>query len=107
MEELYNELIDHIDDTAERIRSLGGRPIGSLKGYLSHNSIKEYDEEKELPNIGDMLKILAENNETLIREMRSIIGTENNINDSGTSNLIEDLIEKKEKQVWMIRSHMD
>ena len=85
MKELYSELINHIDDTAERIRSLGGRPLGSLKGYLSHNSIKEYDDEKELPNIGDMLNILAEDNETLIREMRNIINTEDSINDSGTS----------------------
>ena len=106
MEELYNDLIQHIDDTAERIRALGGRPLGSLSGYLSHNSIKEYDDHKELPNQQEMLAILAEDNEYLIREMRALLQKEDNINDGGTANLIEDLIEQKEKQVWMIRSHM-
>jgi len=42
MEELYNELIEHIDAPAERIRSIGGRPIGTLHGYLSHSYVKEF-----------------------------------------------------------------
>lgn len=108
MEELYNELIEHIDDTAERVRALGGRPIGSLKGYLEHNTIKDFDEESDLPKMNGMLEILLQDNETLIREMRQLIEDEGSrIDDSGTSNLIEDLIEKKEKQAWMIRSHLE
>lgn len=107
LEDLYNDLIGHIDDTAERIRSIGGRPIGSMKGYLSHDFIKEYDDQKELPSASEMLQILLNDNEALIREMRGIVKKENTMMDSGTSNFIEDLIEKKEKQTWMIRSHVD
>ena len=46
LEDLYNGLIEDIDSIAERVRDLDERPIGSLKGCLEHNRIKEHDDEK-------------------------------------------------------------
>lgn len=109
MEELYNGLIEDIDEIAERIRSLDERPVGSMHGYLEHNRLKEYADSEELPNAKKMLSLLSADNDTLIREIRADLKVleEGGSNDAGTINFLEDMIEKKEKTAWMIRSYME
>ncbi len=105
MEDLYN-----IDSIAERIRSLDERPVGSLAGYLEHNRIKEHCDSEPLPNAKEMLAILSEDNDTLIREIRKDIEQlekEEETDDAGTTNFLEDMIEKKEKIAWMIRAYLE
>ena len=41
LEEFYDDLNGQIDDVAERILSIGGRPYGTLKDYLELTTIKE------------------------------------------------------------------
>ncbi len=109
MEELYNGLITDIDEIAERIRALDERPIGSMKGYLSHVRLKEHGEDKELPEAIKMLATLSEDNESMIRELRSDIHNleSSGTADEGTLNFLEDMIERKEKTAWMIRAYME
>ncbi len=109
MEELYNDLIKDIDEISERIRALGERPIGSMKGFLSHIRIKEHAEETALPEAIKMLAILSEDTDTMIRELRSDIQTleKEGSEDMGTLNFLEDMIERKEKTAWMIRSFVE
>lgn len=110
MEDLYNGLIEDIDAIAERIRSLDEHPIGSLAGYLEHNRIKEHCESEPLPEAKQMLAILSQDNDTLIREIRKDIEQlekEEDTDDAGTTNFLEDMIEKKEKTAWMIRAYLE
>ena len=110
MEELYNGLIRDIDDIAERIRSLGERPVGSLQGYLEHNRIKEHCDSEALPEAKQMLAILSEDNDTLIREIRKDIEQledDEETDDAGTTNFLEDMVERKEKTAWMIRAYLE
>ena len=92
LEDLYNGLIEDIDSIAERVRDLDERPIGSLKGCLEHNRIKEHDDNAEV-----------------IRQIRTDLETmeKEGSKDFGTSNFLEDMIEKKEKVTWMIRAHLE
>ena len=99
MEDLYNGLIEDIDAIAERIRSLDERPIGSLAGYLEHNRIKEHCESEPLPEAKQMLAILSQDNDQLEKE--------EDTDDAGTTNFLEDMIEKKEKTAWMIRAYLE
>lgn len=41
-EEHYEALTVGIDELAERIRTLGGYPVGTAEGFLKHASIKEH-----------------------------------------------------------------
>lgn len=110
MEQLYNGLIQDIDEIAERIRALDERPIGSLQGYLEHNRIKEHCESKLMPEAKEMLAILSQDNDTLIREIRKDIEQlekDENTDDAGTTNFLEDMIERKEKTAWMIRAYLE
>ncbi|HWI47404.1 MAG TPA: Dps family protein, partial [Rummeliibacillus sp.] len=40
-EELYNEAAEHLDNIAERILSLNGQPVATLKEHLEISEIKE------------------------------------------------------------------
>ena len=85
------------------------RPIGSLKGCLEHNRIKEHDDEKPLPDAKGMLAALLDDNAEVIRQIRTDLETmeKEGSKDFGTSNFLEDMIEKKEKVTWMIRAHLE
>lgn len=109
LEDLYTGLIEDIDSIAERVRDLDERPIGSLKGCLERSRIKEQDEEKPLPDAKGMLAALLDDNAEVIRQIRSDLETmdKEGSKDFGTSNFLEDMIEKKEKVTWMIRAHLE
>ena len=63
-----------------------------------------------LPEAKQMLAILSQDNDTLIREIRKDIEQlekEEDTDDAGTTNFLEDMIEKKEKTAWMIRAYLE
>ena len=105
----YHTFLEDIDSIAERVRDLDERPIGSLKGCLEHNRIKEHDDEKPLPDAKGMLAALLDDNAEVIRQIRTDLETmeKEESKDFGTSNFLEDMIEKKEKVTWMIRAHLE
>lgn len=103
-EDLYDKFFEIIDETAERIRTLGDRPIGTLSGYLDKTELKEYNDDKEVPEYDIMYQRILEDFEFIIREIRNFLDTDDI--DNGTINFLEDLISKLEKDAWMIRSHI-
>ena len=102
--DLYNKFFEIIDNTAERIRALGGRPIGTLEGYLDKTELKEYSDDKDVPDEKKMYEKILEDYEFIIREIRNFLDTEGI--DNGSVNYLEDLIMNLEKSAWMLRSHL-
>ncbi len=41
-EEHYNAITLNIDATAERVRQLGGYPLGTAAGFIEYGSLKEH-----------------------------------------------------------------
>jgi len=103
-EELYDVLFENIDEIAERIRQLNGKPIGSLKGYLEVTEIPEYDDSQPTPDEKKIFELILEDYEFIIREIRNFLSTEGL--DNGSVNFLEDMIMKKEKDAWLIRSRI-
>ena len=103
-EELYDKFFEIIDETAERIRTLVDKKIGTLSGYFDKTELKEYSDDKEIPEYDIMYQRILEDFEFIIREIRNFLDTDDI--DNGTINFLEDLISKLEKDAWMIRSHI-
>lgn len=104
LEEQYEALAEAVDEVAERIRKLGGRSPGSFKQFLELATLKEQDSDH--PVSGDeMLKILLQDHESVIRNLRKGIEEANGLHDDGTGDLLIDNIRFHEKAAWMIRSH--
>jgi len=98
------ELLDvMIDETAERIRSLGHFALGSLKDFLS---VTQMDEENhDFGNAQQIIQALANDHETIIRIIRNdIIPISDKYRDLGTADFVTGLMEKHEKMAWMLRS---
>lgn len=48
LEELYDDLTEQMDETAERLLALGGKPYSTLQEFLEHSLISESVEERTL-----------------------------------------------------------
>ena len=70
-EEHYQALTENIDTLAERVRALGGYPIGTAEGFLKYGTIKEHI--GDLPLATEMVARLVDDHELVIRNLRAHI----------------------------------
>jgi starvation-inducible DNA-binding protein len=101
----YEDLFEIVDLVAERIRSLGGKPLASMAEYLKSTRLSE-DPVTDKKRDQQMLKQLLLDHETVIRHVRQdIVAIQDTYHDIGTGNLITDsVLEKHEKMAWMLRA---
>ncbi len=100
-EEQYTELATAVDDIAERIRTLGFPAPGTYSEYARLSVIEETN---GVPVADDMIRILTEDNETIVRTARKILPLAQDSADESTVSLISDRMVIHEKTAWMIRS---
>ena len=100
----YGQLLDIVDDTAERVRALGNYSFGTLKAFCEYARIKEHM--GDIPAEKVMIKNLLDDHEAIIRFIRKDIDATVEYMDSGTNNFLCDLIEKHEKMAWMLRAYL-
>ncbi len=93
----------HIDNLAERILTLGGKPTHTLKGYLAMATLKE-EEEEEIPAAMTMVDRVAETMKALNQRMLEIAGYAADQRDPGTAMMLEEIVADYEKTLWMIRA---
>lgn len=102
-EELYNEANLGIDETAERILTLGARPYSSFQEYIDHAEIKEA---KHVENSKKMVETVRDNLNTLLKLERSALEAASEQGDEGTVALMSEYITAKEKTVWMLSAYL-
>ena len=100
----YNELALAVDLIAERIRSLGFPAPGTYSEYAKLSSIKET---AGVPKAQDMIKLLVEGQEAVVRTARSIFPAAEAAHDEATADLLTQRIQLHEKTAWMLRSLLD
>jgi starvation-inducible DNA-binding protein len=105
-EQHYNTLTVNIDACAERIRTLGGYPVGTMRGLLELTSLSEHP--GDIPMATEMVDILIENHEHVIRNLRDHIDLcSDNFHDQGTADFLTGLMEQHEQIAWMMRSFIE
>ncbi|HSC66769.1 MAG TPA: Dps family protein [Cellvibrio sp.] len=100
----YTELALAVDLVAERIRSLGFPAPGTYKQYAALSSIKE---EEGIPKAQEMIKLLVEGQEAVVRTARSLYPTVESAQDEATADLLTQRIQLHEKTAWMLRSLLE
>jgi starvation-inducible DNA-binding protein len=100
MEE-YVEAWNAIDLIAERIRALGHYAPGTYKEYVKLGSIKETD---GVPKAEQMVKLLIQAQEAVVRTARSVLPIAEDANDQPTLDLLTQRMQIHEKNAWMLRS---
>lgn len=103
-ENQYNQISDEIDEIAERITTLGGTAIGTLKEFVEHRRIEEL---QGAPDANQMLINLVNTQEAIIRNLRNDIEYAENRNDVGTEDFLTGMLAAHEKMTWMLRSSVE
>lgn len=102
-EELYSDLQDKIDEVAERILTLGGRPLHTYQAYLQVTDVHVV---KDISNGAEAIKhCVAALSVLLVRE-RALLQLTAQASDEGTSSLMSDYIGEQEKTIWMFRAYL-
>jgi len=105
-EEHYEALTESIDNYAERIRALGGYPLGTAEGFLNHSSLKEHP--GDLPDANEMVSRLVADHEQVIRNLRQTIDQcSDQFHDEGTADFLTGQLEAHEDMAWMLRSFIE
>ncbi len=102
-EELYTAANLGVDEIAERILTLGGRPFSSYAEYIENAEIKEAKEVKEAMK---MVEIVRDNQNSLLSLERKTLEAAGEAADEGTVSLMSDFITEKEKVVWMLSAYL-
>ena len=102
-EELYTEALTTIDELAERILTLGGRPLHAMSSYVKGANIQEaIDLTTPEDTINSTLNALA----VLLKQERELVNIAGDAGDEGTVDLLTPLIAAQEKEAWMLRSYL-
>ncbi|MNE91394.1 General stress protein 20U [compost metagenome] len=100
----YNELALAVDSIAERIRALGFPAPGTYAAYARLSSIKE---EEGVPEAKEMIKLLVQGQEAVVRTARSLFPLIDKVSDEPTADLLTQRMQVHEKTAWMLRSLLD
>lgn len=103
-EEFYNEVVEDIDEIAERIQSLGHNTKATMTEYVELSDLKEFPE--TFPDEEGMVEQLVKDNETMIRRLRQDSAAIAEHDDTGTEDMLIGLMKKHEKRTWMLRSFL-
>jgi len=100
----YTELALAVDLIAERIRALGYPAPGTYSDYAKLSSIAETP---GVPKATDMIRLLVEGQESVVRTARSIFPVVDQVNDEPTADLLTQRMQVHEKNAWMLRSLLE
>lgn len=105
-EEHYEALSANVDAIAERVRMLGGYPLGTAEGFLKHASLREHP--GDLPGANEMVSRLVADHEQVIRNLRDHVGQcGDKYGDEGSADFLTALMEQHEEMAWMLRSFLE
>ena len=104
-ESQYKALEAEIDEVAERIRQLGGKPLATMAEFIHNTSLKEdAGTPKGTP---DMFKNLLADHEQIVRELRDDVEKcADELNDAGTADFLTKTMEDHEAMAWMLRKYL-
>ncbi|MBX2868717.1 MAG: DNA starvation/stationary phase protection protein [Acidiferrobacterales bacterium] len=100
-EEHYTELSTAVDEIAERIRTLGVAAPGTYKAFAEYSAIQEVD---GVPKAKEMVSILTEGHEQVVRTARNVLAVAQEAADESTAALVSDRMRIHEKTAWMLRA---
>jgi starvation-inducible DNA-binding protein len=100
----YTELSVAVDLVAERIRALGFPAPATYSEFARLTSINEV---AGVPKADEMIRLLVEGQETVVRTARTIFPLAESASDEATADLLTQRIQLHEKTAWMLRSLLE
>ncbi|WP_342514859.1 Dps family protein [Sporosarcina sp. FSL K6-1522] len=102
-EELYNEATQHMDEIAERILTLGGNPVATLKEHLEQSVVKEATGNEQAE---EMVKVIANDYGEIMLSLKKGMTLAAEAGDDMTEDLLNATYQSIEKHQWMLRAFL-
>jgi len=102
-EELYDEAAMVIDEFAERILALEGKPVGTLKECLELSFVEEATDTE---NEEDMVRTLSGDFTKLLDELQATINLAEQADDEGTADMLLGVMKSVRKHLWMFKAYL-
>jgi len=99
--EIATELTTAVDEIAERIRTLGKAAPGTYNAFSKYSSIEEVE---GVPAATDMVAILNQGHEQVVRTGRDVLAIAQQSDDESTASLVSDRMRIHEESAWMLRA---
>ena len=103
-EKIYESLSEAVDDIAERLRTLGYPAPGSFKEFLELTTLSEAVQSSYKAD--EMLEILARDYASICDFLKQAIQHAGEVGDVGTEDFFTERLREHEKDLWMIRAHI-
>lgn len=102
-EEYYNEASEVVDELAERVLMLGGKPIHSFAQYIQASRLAETE---AISDGTAAVNVVLANSEQLLNAVKETFKLAGDAEDEGTVALLSGLIGSTEKRIWMLKSFL-
>lgn len=102
-EEFYNEASLHIDELAERLLTIGGQPVATMKGCLELSSIEEASGNESAEQ---MVQVLVDDFSKVVGELKEGMALADEQNDEITGDMLLAIHGALEKHVWMLKAFL-
>ncbi|MFC4321653.1 Dps family protein [Litchfieldia salsa] len=102
-EELYGEASVHIDELAERLLALEGRPVATMSEILSISSIKEATGNE---TADEMVQNITNDFAIITNEIKEGMTLAGEVDDETTGDMLLAIHQSLEKHVWMLKSFL-
>lgn len=103
-EEFYNDSQLKIDMIAERVLTLGGKPLHTFSDYIENSKLEVG---KNISKDEEAIQLILQSLGSLLSIERKILNDSGEINDEGTNSMMSDFISEQEKTIWMLKAWME
>lgn len=103
-EELYNDAQLKIDMIAERVLTIGGRPLHTFEDYMKNNKLKVG---KNISVDEEAVHLIVTSLSNLLKIERDLLSKSADANDEGTNSMMSDFIKEQEKTIWMMKAWLE
>lgn len=102
LDDLYNDLHDAVDPTAERIRVIGQYAPHSLSDVLESTTITEDTDKPETPT--EMFENLLEANNEVVNSLNKVFELATNNKQQGIADFAAGRLDVHDKHAWFLKS---
>lgn len=102
-EELYNEATLHMDEIAERLLALGGKPVATMKEQLELSVI---DEATSKENADEMVQAVVSDYDKIMKSLKKGMEFAAADGDDMTEDMLNAIHQNLEKHSWMLSAFL-
>ncbi|MNW48441.1 starvation-inducible DNA-binding protein [Fontibacillus panacisegetis] len=102
-EELYNEAANYIDEIAERLLAIGGRPVATLSDSLAVATLSEATGSEDA---NAMVESIIADFKVLGSELKHGMKIADEAEDQASGDLLLGILSTIEKHSWMLNSYL-